>query len=245
VQVIYGINPVLEVLKRNDWPIIKLMVAKGRGGEPVQKILNLANEKRIPVDFKDREYLDRQTGCKIHQGVVGFCKEFAYASIDDVIANRHRDLKNNVILILDSITDPQNLGSLIRTAHCFGVNGVIIPTNRSASVTASVMKSSSGSARYTPVAIEVNLSNTIEYLKAKDFWIYGADAAGGQNMHTLDYTGNIAVVMGSEGKGIRPLIKKKCDFLLSIPLKGKIDSLNVSVAAGIILHEILGTWDES
>jgi 23S rRNA (guanosine2251-2'-O)-methyltransferase len=245
VQVIYGINPVIEVLKGNDWPIIKLVLAKGRGGEPVQRILNLANEKRIPVDFKDREYLDRETGCKAHQGVVGFCREFAYASVDDVIANRHRDLKNNVILILDSITDPQNLGSLIRTTHCFGVNGVIITRDRSASITASVMKSSSGAARHTLVAMEVNLSNTIEYLKTKDFWIYGADAAGGQNIHTIDYTGNIAVVMGSERKGIRPLIKKKCDFLLSIPMKGKIDSLNVSVAAGIIFNEILRTWDES
>ena len=245
MQVIYGINPVFEILKGNDRPIIQLMVAKGRGGEPIQKILNLAREKRIPVDFIDREYLDIKTGCKAHQGVAGFCEEFAYASMDDVIANRHRDFKNNVILILDGITDPQNLGSLIRTAHCFGINGVLIPKDRSASITASVIKSSSGTAQYTPVAMEVNLSNAIEYLKAKGFWIYGTDAASGQNIHTVDYKGDIAVVMGSEGKGIRPLIKKKCDFLLSVPIRGKIDSLNVSVAAGIILHEILRTWDKS
>ncbi|MCX5835658.1 MAG: 23S rRNA (guanosine(2251)-2'-O)-methyltransferase RlmB [Deltaproteobacteria bacterium] len=245
MQVIYGINPLLEVLKGHDRVIRKLVIASGKGGDSIQKILDLAKRNGIPVEFRDRDYLDRQTGGKSHQGVIGFGEDFAYVTVDDIITHRHGEFKNNLILILDGITDPQNLGSLIRTAHCFGANGVIIPKDRSASITATVMKASSGAAGYTPVAVEVNLSNAIAYLKAKGFWIYGADAEKGQNMRTMDYMENIAVVMGSEGKGIRPLIRKKCDFLLSVPMRGKIDSLNVSVAAGIILHEIVRVWNES
>jgi 23S rRNA (guanosine2251-2'-O)-methyltransferase len=173
---------------------------------------------------------------------LGLCETFDYSSVDDIIANRRDDFKKNLILILDSITDPQNLGSLIRTAHCCGANGVIIPENRSASVTASVMKASAGAAHHIPVAVVVNLSNTLLYLKEKGFWIYGTDPVSGKYVSTLDYEGHIGLVMGSEGKGMRPLIKKKCDFLLSIPIMGKIDSLNVSVAAGIILYEILRAW---
>jgi len=245
VQVIYGINPLLEILKGHDRIIRKLVIASGKKGDSIRKILYLAKMNGIPVEFRDRDYLDRQTGGKNHQGVVGFSEDFAYVTVDDIIAHRHGEFKNNLILILDGITDPQNLGSLIRTAHCFGANGVIIPKDRSASITASVMKASSGAAGYTPVAVEINLSNTIAYLKAQGFWIYGADAEKGQNMRTIDYMENIAVVMGNEGKGIRPLIRKKCDFLLSVPMRGKIDSLNVSVAAGIILHEIVRFWNGS
>lgn len=245
VQVIYGINPVLEVLRGHDRVIKKLVIASGKGGDSIRKILDLAKRTGIPVEFKDRDYLDRHTGGISHQGVVGFGEDFAYATVDDIIANRHKEFKNNLILILDGITDPQNLGSLIRTAHCFGANGVIIPKDRSASITATVMKTSSGAAGLTPVAMEINLSNTIEYLKGKGFWIYGADAEKGQNIQTMDYMGHIAVVVGSEGKGIRPLIRKKCDFLLSVPMRGKLDSLNVSVAAGIVLHEIVRVWNES
>jgi 23S rRNA (guanosine2251-2'-O)-methyltransferase len=244
VQMMYGVNPLLEVLKGHDRLLRKLIIAEGRGGESIRKIMDLARKTGIPVEFKRREHLDRQTGGKSHQGVIGFCEDFAYVSVDDVIVNRHRDFKHDLILILDGITDPQNLGSLIRTAHCFGVNGVIIPRDRSASITAAVMKASSGTAGYTPVAREVNLSNAIEYLKGKGFWIYGADTGDGRNTSAPDYRGHIAIVMGSEGKGIRPLIRKKCDFLLSIPMRGEIDSLNVSVAAGIILHEILRIRDE-
>jgi 23S rRNA (guanosine2251-2'-O)-methyltransferase len=244
VQVIYGINPLLEVLKDQGKVIIKLVIASGRGGDSIREIMELARRARIPVKFRDRDYLDRQTGGKSHQGVIGFAQDFAYVTVDDIIANRHEEFRNNLVLILDGITDPQNLGSLIRTAHCFGANGVIIPKDRSASITATVMKASSGTAGYTPVAMEVNLSNTIAYLKDKGFWIYGADAEKGENIRTMDYRGHVAVVMGSEGKGIRPLIKKKCDFFISVPMRGKIDSLNVSVAAGIILHEIVGLWNE-
>jgi len=244
VQVIFGINPLLEALKSHNGRIRKIVIAKGRGGAIVQRIMNLAEQNDIPVEFRERGYLDRQAGQKIHQGVIGFQKTFKYVDVDDVIANRHVGFNSNLILILDGIMDPQNLGSLIRTAHCCGVNGVIIPENRSAAVTAAVVKASAGAVCHTPVAMVVNLSNTIDYLKEKGFWIYGTDPASGKKINSFDYKGDIGLVMGSEGRGIRPLIKKKCDFFLSIPVVGKIDSLNVSVAAGIILYEILRTWGQ-
>ena len=242
MQVIFGIHSLLEALKSQKEGMGKVIVAHGRGGAAIQKIMNLAKQRVIPVEFRERSYLDRQAGHKFHQGVVGLCENFAYVSVDDVIANRHIDFANDLILILDGITDPQNLGSLIRGAHCFGANGVIIPENRSAAVTAAVVKASAGAAHHIPIAMVVNLSNTIEYLKEKGFWIYGTDPVSGKNVSTFDYKGQIGLVMGSEGRGMRPLIKKKCDFLLSIATMGKIDSLNVSVAAGIILYEILRSW---
>ncbi len=242
MQVIFGMNSLLEALKSQNGMINKIVIAKGRGGKTVQRILNLAKQNDISVEFRERGYLDRQAGQKNHQGVIGYRETFAYVSVDDVIANRHVDFNNNLILILDSITDPQNLGSLIRTAHCCGANGVIIPENRSAAITAAVMKGSAGALCHTPVARVVNLANTIEYLKEKGFWIYGTDPASSNKVNTFDYKGHIGLVMGSEGRGMRPLIKKKCDFLISIPIVGKIDSLNVSVAAGIVLYDILRVW---
>ncbi|HVO66087.1 MAG TPA: 23S rRNA (guanosine(2251)-2'-O)-methyltransferase RlmB [Syntrophales bacterium] len=242
LQVIFGINPLLEALKSQKEGIEKVVIAEGRGGAAIQKILNLAEKRVIPVEFREKSYLDRQTGYKYHQGVFGLCKNFDYASVDEVIANRHVDFINNLILILDGITDPQNLGSLIRAAHYFGANGVIIPEHRAAAVTATVAKASAGAIHYIPIAMVVNLSNTIEYLKERGFWIYGTDPASGRNVGSIDYNSHIGLVMGGEGKGMRPLIKKKCDLMLSIPALGKIESLNVSVAAGIILYEILRAW---
>ncbi len=242
MQVIFGINPLLEDLKSQTGRVSKIIVAQGKGGEAVEKILSLAKQKGIHIEFKERSHLDRKAGQGSHQGIVGFCEHFAYASVDDIIANRHPDFKYNLILILDSITDPQNLGTLIRTAHCCGANGVIIPENRSASVTGTVIKASAGAANHASIARVVNLSKSIDYLKEQGFWIYGTDPASGKEFGSFDYDGHIGLVMGSEGTGMRPLIRKKCDFLLSIPTKGKIDSLNVSVAAGIILYEILRTF---
>lgn len=239
MEVIFGINPLMEALKRNGEKVKKIIIARGRGGQPLKKILSLAEKKGVPVEFEDKRVLDREAERGAHQGVIGYYSAFRYAEISEIIANRHEGFAHSVILILDGITDPQNLGSLIRTAHCYGVNGVIIPERRSASVNAAVVKSSAGAVLHTPVAKVVNLSDTIEYLKQRGFWIYGADPASGKEITQLDYDNHVCLVMGSEGKGIRPLIKEKCDFLISIPMRGMVGSLNVSVAAGIILHEML------
>ena len=238
MQVIYGINPLLEIFHSHPAMLEKIVVAEGRERGAVQKILKLAAENGIPVESIGRDRVEKLAPRQVHQGIIGLCREHAYATVDEVLANRHKDSRYSLVILLDSVTDPQNLGSIIRTAHCCGANGVIIPENRSASVTASVAKASAGAVYFLPTAMVVNMVRTIEYLKEKGFWIYGAAAESQVSIHAPDYKGDIGLVMGSEGKGIRPLIRKKCDFLISIPMRGQVASLNVSVAAGIIMHEI-------
>ncbi len=242
MEVVYGINPLLEMVLAQPAMLEKIIIAKGRTGVEVQKILTLAHEQGIPVELSGREKVERLAPRRVHQGIVALCREHAYATVDEVIANRHPESKYDLVVILDSVTDPQNLGSIIRTAHCCGANGIIIPENRAASVTSSVVKASAGAARMLPTAMVVNLVRTIEYLQEKGFWIYGADAASDCDVHAPDYQRHIGLVLGSEGRGIRPLIRGKCDFLIAIPMKGQVASLNVSVAAGIILFEILRKW---
>ena len=242
MQVIYGINPLLEVVLSHPAMLEKIFVAEGRGGEAVQKILKLAANHRIPVECSGRDRLEKLAPRQVHQGIVGLCREHAYSTVDEIIANRHVKSRYDLVVLLDQVTDPQNLGSIIRTAHCCGANGIIIPENRAASLTASVAKASAGAFQYLPVAMVVNLVRTIEYLKERKFWIYGADAEGTSDIRTPDYEGHVALVMGSEGRGIRPLIRKHCDFLIAIPMRGRVASLNVSVAAGVILFEILRKW---
>jgi 23S rRNA (guanosine2251-2'-O)-methyltransferase len=239
MQMIYGINPVLEAMRIDRDDVEKIIVMKSKSGKPFQGILQMAAQKGIPVEFRDKAYLERMAPRDIHQGIIGLCKAYRYADVDQIIDNRHALMNRDLILMLDSITDPQNLGSLIRTAHCLGANGVIIPEHRAASVNASAVKASAGTAYYIPVAMVDNLANTIESLKTKGFWIYGAHAPAGQDIRTVTFDEKVVLVMGSEGKGIRELVRKKCDFLISVPMLGKIDSLNVSVAAGITIYEIL------
>ena len=172
------------------------------------------------------------------QGVVGYCRQFRYAGLEEVLANRRPGFKNSLVLLLDSVMDPQNLGSLIRTAFYFGANGVVIPEDRSATITSAAMKASAGAAGRLPVARVVNLARTLDELKEAGYWIYGTDSHSENKLEDVDFDGNVGLVMGSEGSGIRPLVRKKCDLTLSIPGAGEFDSLNVSVAAGIILHRI-------
>jgi len=242
MQVIYGVHPVLEALKESGGRIEKVFLTREgkRGG--IREIVELASRRKIPVVFTDREHLNATAGTQYHQGVICICEGYRYVDIDEILAGRPSQ-KNVLFLILDSITDPQNLGSLIRTALCFGAAGLIIPENRSASVTPSVIKASAGAALHLPIARVVNISRTIDRLKEEGFWIYGADVGGGEEIQTPDYSNQTALVLGSEGKGIRPLVRKKCDFLVSIPMTGTIDSLNVSVAGGILLYEITRHWD--
>ena len=238
MQVIYGINPLLEMFHSHPALLEKIVVVKGQEREAVQKILKLAAENGVPVESAGRDRVEKLAPRQVHQGIVGLCRAHAYATVDDVLANRHKGSRYSLVILLDSVTDPQNLGSIIRTAHCCGANGVIIPENRSASVTAAVAKASAGAVYCLPTAMVVNMVRIIEYLKEKGFWIYGAAADAEVSIHAPNYEGDIGLVLGSEGKGIRPLIRKKCDFLISIPMRGQVTSLNVSVAAGIIIHEI-------
>ncbi|MDA8124070.1 MAG: 23S rRNA (guanosine(2251)-2'-O)-methyltransferase RlmB [Deltaproteobacteria bacterium] len=242
MQVIYGINPLLEMLLSHPAELEKIVVAEGRTDQAVEKLLHLASQQRVPVERGGRERVEKLAPGRVHQGVAGLCREYAYSDLDAVIANRHADSRYSLVILLDSVTDPQNLGSIIRTAHCCGANGVIIPEDRAASITASAIKASAGAIHRLPVARVVNLGRAIETLQKEGFWIYGAEAGTALDMRTPDYDGHIGLVMGSEGRGLRPLIRKKCDFLISIPMRGEIASLNVSVATGVILYEILGKW---
>jgi 23S rRNA (guanosine2251-2'-O)-methyltransferase len=238
MQFIYGINPVRETLRTEKAAIDKILIAKGRKGRDIDEITTQAAHRGVSVSYHDRDYLTRIGGNASHQGIICICKEYEYVSVDDVIGHRHDSFRDSVVLILDSIEDPQNLGSIIRTAYSFGIDGLIIPEHRAASVTPAAIKVSAGAALHIPVARVVNIAQTLDYLKEKKFWIYGADASASDTLEALDFSGNVGLVMGSEGKGIRPRVKKKCDALVSIQMCGDFDSLNVSVATGIILYQI-------
>lgn len=237
-DIVYGRNPVRELLISAPERVSKLVVASGARGVSLEEVLNIAFKNRINVEYCRKHDLDRLSHGGSHQGVVAFVKGFKQFSLHDVIGENHPELNGRVVLILDGVTDPQNLGAIIRTAHCFGVNGVVIPKHRSASVTPAVTKVSAGTAHYTPVITVTNLATAIDFLKEKSFWVYGAEADASQTIDKLRFEGNVALVVGGEEKGIRPLIREKCDFLFAIPMVGKINSLNVSVATGIALYAI-------
>lgn len=241
MQVIYGVHPVTEALK-DGTRIEKVCLAREGRKSGIREIEELASKKEIPVIFTGKEHLNTVTGTRHHQGVICICEEYRYATIEEILAGCTSQT-NVLLIILDGITDPQNLGSLIRTALCFGAAGLFIPENRAASVTPSVIKASAGAALHLPIARVVNIARTIDRLKEERFWIYGSDAGCGKELSTLDYNSHVGLVMGGEEKGIRPLVKKKCDILVSIPMTGIIDSLNVSVAGGIILYEITRQWN--
>jgi len=241
MQIIYGIHPVVEALKTGG-KVEKVILLKGGKQSNVREILDITARRKVPVVFKEREYLDSSAGTSHHQGVICIYGGYRYADMGDVLRDC-KSRRNALILILDGITDPQNLGSLIRTALCFGVSAVIIPENRAASVTPAVIKASAGAAMYLPVVMVVNISRAIDKLKEEGFWVYGADAMRGNTLSSCDYATHMGLVMGSEGKGIRQLVRKKCDFLVSIPMTNSIDSLNVSVSGGIILYEMTRNWD--
>ncbi len=227
----------MELLASDGEAIDRIAIARGRGGPELLQIVAAARRKGIAIEFRPREEIDRLAGRK-SQGVVGFCREFKYADVQEVLANRRHPFKNSLVLILDSITDPQNLGSLIRSAFFFGANGVIIPEDRAAPVTAAVMKASSGAANRIAIAKTVNIARTLDALKDAGYWIYGTDSHAEALLEGIDFSGDAALVMGSEGAGLRPLVKKKCDLLVSVAGTGDMDSLNVSVAAGIVLYRM-------
>ncbi len=238
MQIIYGINPVMEMLQVRARNVQRIVVAGTRRGEDLQLLLGLAARAGVPVEYRNRADLEKLAGTADHQGVVCLCRDFEYAELDAVIGNRLTPFRDGLIVLLDGITDPQNLGALLRTARCFSANGVVIPRDRACPVTAAVIKASAGAALHIPVARVVNLVSALERLKKDGYWVYGAEARNGADLDSVDFRGAVALVLGSEGGGIRPLVRKNCDFIVSIPLPGSFDSLNVSVAAGILLHEI-------
>lgn len=234
-NMICGRNPVIEALKSGA--NLDTVYIDGNGGS-LSVIRRLAKENGVVVKDADDKKLSRLSGGASHQGVVaeGACGE--YVTVEDIIAVSQKKGTKPFIIICDEIEDPHNLGAIIRTAETSGADGVIIPKRRSASLNATVFKTSAGAASYVPVARVSNLASCIDTLKDNGVWIYGTDASGTDYSET-DFTGGVALVIGSEGFGMSKLIQKKCDFMIKLPMLGKINSLNASVAAGIFMYEVL------
>jgi 23S rRNA (guanosine2251-2'-O)-methyltransferase len=236
-EIIYGLNPVTEAL-RGTRRIFELFIAGSSSDKRVEKLLKLAAERQVPVRQREKGDLNRLCGTDHHQGVAVKAEPFPYADFHDVLA----ELKGNeegLVLVLDSVQDPHNLGALIRSAACAGAHAVVIPKDRAAGVTASAEKASAGATETIAVAQVVNIAKALEDLKAAGFWIYGADGTARHTLYQQKLTGPVALVVGGEGDGIRPLVRKGCDEVVSIPMQGGVNSLNASVAGGILLFEVV------
>src|SRR6266849_4755493 len=234
---IYGINAVSEALKSRGWAFQWVGVAKERHDLRLQHVVEDCRKIGIAVRFLPRQELDRMAGNGAHQGVVAVTSAKQYNDLDDVVAVKRGQY--SLIVVLDGVEDPHNLGAVLRTADAAGADGVVIPERRAAGVTATVTKASAGASEHLPIAKVTNIARTVEELKAKNLWIVGLDERGKQNYDALDYHMDCAIVLGSEGNGVHDLVAKKCDCLVSIPMLGKVPSLNVSVAAGVMLYEVV------
>lgn len=241
--VIVGRNAVLELLKSGR-SIDKLLVKEGELEGSAKLIVAEAAARGIPVVHTERAGLDRICGGLNHQGVIAYAAAKEYVSIDDILATAAERGEPPFVLVLDGIEDPYNLGAIIRTAECAGVHGVIIPKRRSATLSAAVEKTSAGALEYMAIARVPNLTAAVEELKEKGLWVYAAEA-GGQPLHSTSMTGPVAVVMGGEGTGVSQLLRSKCDFTVSVPLCGRINSLNVSAAAAMVLYEVRNQRDDA
>ena len=237
--IIYGIHPVKEALNSSHLQIEKILIGTQTPHPPLQSILDLANKRKIPITFTNRESLERLTKGGVHQNVAGFIKETPYTDIGGILSYWRKEETKALFLILDGIQDPQNFGSLIRTALGCGAHGIIISKDRSVGITPVVVKASAGAAAHLPIARVVNLADTIESLKKEEVWVYGASGEAGDLIYQLDLNIDLAIVIGAEGKGIRPLVKNKCDRLFSIPMNGPVSSFNASVSGGMILYEVM------
>jgi len=234
---IYGINAVTESLKARGRSFEWVGVAKERHDLRLQRVVDECRRQGVAVRFVPRPELDRMAGNNAHQGVVAVTSGKQYNDLDDVVAAKRGQF--SLIVVLDGVEDPHNLGAILRTADAAGADGVVIPERRAAGVTPTVTKASAGASEHLPIAKVTNIGRTLEELKSRNLWIVGLDERAPQNYDSLDYKMDCAIVLGAEGKGVHELVRKKCDFLISIPMLGKVPSLNVSVAAGIMLYEIV------
>lgn len=234
---IEGRNAVLEAF-RSGKPIDKLFVQDGCKDGPIQSITREARKRDTVINFVPRERLDQMSETGRHQGVIAYAAAYEYASVEDILKVAQEKQEPPFIFLLDGIEDPHNLGAIIRTANLAGAHGVIIPKHRASGLTATVARTSAGALNYTPVAKVTNLASTIEDLKKLGLWFVCADMDG-ELMYRLNLKGPIGLVIGSEGSGAGKLVREKCDMVASIPMKGDIDSLNASVAAGVLAYEIV------
>lgn len=235
---IYGIHPVEEALKSN-LPIQKIFLGTQKPSPNLQRVLEMARKKNIPFVFTQRESLERMSRGGVHQNIVAILQEISFARMEEILSRWRGSGSKALFLILDGVQDPQNFGSIIRTSLGFGVGGILIPKDRAVGITPVVVKASAGAVAHLPIGRVVNIATTIDRLKKEGIWIYGASGEAEDRLYDLDLNIDLAIVIGGEGKGIRPLVKQRCDRLFSIPMKGPVSSFNVSVSAGIILYEVM------
>ncbi len=235
-EIIAGRQPVLEALKSGKH-IEKIFLLYGTKGSAIEKIRSLAKKSGVPVSEVNKQRIHEFAGDTATQGVVALIASKDYVDVEDLLTAARQKNEPPFLLILDEIEDPHNLGALIRTAECAGVHGVIVPKHHSASLNQTVAKTSAGASVFVPVAKVSNIAQTLDELKSQGVWIVGTDASAERLYHDISYEGPMALIVGNEGRGIRKLVKEKCDFLVKIPLYGKIDSLNASVAGALVLFE--------
>lgn len=233
-----GRNAVIELLESGR-DINKIFILEGERHGSINKIIAMAKERKIVLTMVNKTKLNQMAQTENNQGVIAIVPPFDYCEVEDILENAKQREEKPFILILDGIEDPHNLGSIIRTAETAGVHGIIIPKRRSASVNSTVSKVSAGAVEHMKIARVNNINETIRYLKENDVWICGTDMDAKKYYYQEDYTGPIAIVIGSEGFGMSRLVKENCDFLVKIPMKGKITSLNASVSAGIVIYEVV------
>ena len=237
MNILYGINTVTEALKARGRNFEWVGVAKERKDIRLRRVIDECRKIGVPVRVLSRLELDELAGNAAHQGLVAATSAKQYSDLGDLVASRRGE--HSLIVVLDGVEDPHNLGAILRTADAAGADGVVIPERRSAAVTAAVAKVSAGASEHLPVAKVTNISRALEDLKEKDLWIVGLDEHAEKTYETVDYKMHCAIVLGAEGKGVHDLVRRHCDFLVSIPMLGKVPSLNVSVAAGVVLYEVV------
>ncbi|MFH0925483.1 MAG: 23S rRNA (guanosine(2251)-2'-O)-methyltransferase RlmB [bacterium] len=240
LEKLFGKQPVLEALKANKRAIEKIYIRREQLDKDIKKIYEFANLHRIKIkEVPDRKVLDNMVQNSSHQGVIALISPKEYIDLDDLFNKLKKTETSPCLIALDEVEDPRNLGSIIRTADAANINGVILPKHRAAHITNIVAKTSAGAVEYLDICLVSNLANSLDRLKKEDFWIVGIDAQASQTIWELDLIKPVVLVIGGEGSGIRPLIKKKCDQLAAIPMLGHVTSLNTSVATGLAMYEIM------
>lgn len=241
---IEGRNPVTEAI-RSGRSIDKIFVQSGEKNGSIRKVIALAREKKIVIAEVDRQKLDKMSETGSHQGVIAFAAAKDYCDISDILDYAAQKGEPPFVIICDDLNDPHNLGSIIRTANIMGAHGVIIPKRNSVGLSPVVDKTSAGALEFTRVARVPNLAAAVEELKNNNVWIVAADMDGDRSIYTHDFSGAVGIVVGSEGKGVSRLVKEKCDFVVQIPMKGQINSLNASVAAALMIYEVARSRDNA
>ena len=235
-DVVYGIHPVAEAVQSRARLIDYVAVAKDRRDAKIQQIVDECRRAGVAVRFTPRDDLTRMARTASHQGIAAVVAGKQYADIDDILSNKRGD--KSFVLVLDGVEDPHNLGAILRTADGAGADGVIIPERRAVGITGTVAKVSAGASEWLRIARVTNISRTVEELKARNVWVVGLDERGDRNYDEIDFNMDCALILGAEGAGVHEQVRKKCDFLVSIPMLGKVSSLNVSVAAAVVMYEV-------